>query len=449
MALIALIAGSCFVFPMNVGAAMGEGKATLFPGLILSMVLLGIFPLLMRHLLQFYGRRRRKGSENASLSMTVVEKAPPMVQTHMAKIRERCTECGACVKNCAFLGHYGTPKAITEGFDFSSPQNQAIAYECSLCSLCTAVCPERIDPCGFFLELRRQFVESGQFHESVYGSILGYEKCGTSPLFSWYGLPEGCDTVFFPGCTLPGTSPEVTLGLFQDLRKTIPALGMVLDCCTKPSHDLGRQAHFNAVFGELVDYLVGHGVKRVLVACPNCYKIFRQYGNGLSVCTVYETIHANGFKARIPNNGLEVSVHDPCTVRSETQVHQAVRGLLSRLGITVVEMKHRGRHTLCCGEGGMVGFVKPSLAEGWANIREQETANRTMVAYCAGCTGFLGRVAQTVHIADLLYRPEMALNGNLKVPRPPFTYLNRLLLKKRMKRELKPQTSRTRPRRLG
>jgi Fe-S oxidoreductase len=360
-------------------------------------------------------------------------------------ILERCTECGACTKACAFLSHYGTPKAIATGFDFSSPRrHQAIAYECSLCSLCSAVCPEKIDPFRLFLELRRQYVEAGHFDESAYGSVLGYEKRGTSPLFSWYGLPEGCDTVFFPGCSLSGTRPQVTLRLFRDLQKVVPGLGIVLDCCTKPSHDLGREAHFDSVFGEMIGYLSGQGVKKVLVACPNCFKIFQHHGNGISVRTVYEFIHANGCTAPSRNGGREVSVHDPCALRNETTVHQAVRGLLSDMGLKITEMKHRGRRTVCCGEGGMVGFVKPEFAKAWGAMRQREAVGRPIVAYCAGCTGFLNQVAPTIHIADLLYRPEAALNGNLKVARAPFTYLNRILLKRRLKKELKPKTSRVR-----
>jgi hypothetical protein len=67
-----------------------------------------------------------------------------------------------------------------------------------------------------------------------------------------------------------------------------------------------------------------------------------------------------------------------------------------------------------------------------------------MVAYCAGCTGFLNRVSPAIHIADLLYRPEAALNGKLKVARAPFTYWNRLMLKRRLRQELNPKTSRVR-----
>lgn len=92
----------------------------------------------------------------------------------------------------------------------------------------------------------------------------------------------------------------------------------------------------------------------------------------------------------------------------------------------------------------MVGFVKPEYAKAWGAIRQREADGRPMVAYCAGCTGFLDRASPTIHIADLLYRPEAALNGKLKMPRAPFTYWNRFMLKRRLRRELNPKTSRVR-----
>jgi len=32
------------------------------------------------------------------------------------------------------------------------------------------------------------------------------------------------------------------------------------------------------MFREMKDFLVQSGVKKVIVACPNCYRIFRVYG---------------------------------------------------------------------------------------------------------------------------------------------------------------------------
>jgi heterodisulfide reductase subunit C len=115
-------------------------------------------------------KRERSGKNPEALKPA---EAAPSLGPRLKNIRERCTECGACTRTCAFLAHYGTPKAIANRFDFSWPRHQAIAYECSLCGLCNAVCPENLDPCGLFLEMRRLYVTGGNFDETAYRAILG------------------------------------------------------------------------------------------------------------------------------------------------------------------------------------------------------------------------------------------------------------------------------------
>ena len=45
-----------------------------------------------------------------------------------------------------------------------------------------------------------------------------------------------------------------------------------------------------------------------------------------------------------------MSIHDPCPVREKPQVHQAVRGLLKKMNIEVVETKFNGTRSICCGD---------------------------------------------------------------------------------------------------
>ena len=333
---------------------------------------------------------------------------------------------------------------MVAAFDFATPDHQRLAYECSLCGLCSAVCPEGLDPSRIFREIRRCFVNGGNFKPAQYKVILGYERCGISSLFSWYGLPEGCDTVFFPGCGLPGTRPGVTLRMFRELQQSIAHLGIVLDCCTKPSYDLGRQDFFHSAFTEMADYLRCHGIKNVVVACPNCYKIFQEYGHGFVVSTAYQFLEVVGHAFPENFRGRRVTVHDPCALRAEPDVQRAVRDLLHGLGAEVTEMKHTGCNTLCCGEGGMVGYVKPELADEWAILRKKETEGLPMVTYCVGCSEFLARVTPTLHLVDLLYQAEAVKNGGKVAARAPFTYLNRFLLKRRLKKEMVVKTSRVR-----
>ena len=348
---------------------------------------------------------------------------------------EKCIQCKLCQKECAFLRKYGKPKDIADSYDPADKLCQGMPFECSLCQLCAVVCPVKINPALMFLEMRRETVKRGNGDYAEHSVIREYEKRGTSKRYSYYAIPRDCDTIFFPGCTLPGTRPERVLGLFNYMRKIIPSIGIVLDCCTKPSHDLGREEYFNAMFHEMKDFLTVNGIRNVIVACPNCYKVFSRYGGELSVRTAYEFMADNGLPDGGELNGT-VTVHDSCAVRFQGSVHAAARDLVAKKGLTVEEMKHSGRKTLCCGEGGSVGFLAPDLSKNWGVLRKEEAGGRRIVTYCAGCANFLGSLTPSNHILDIIFEPEATMAGTVKISKAPFTYLNRLRLKKHLKKNI-------------
>jgi len=53
-----------------------------------------------------------------------------------------------------------------------------------------------------------------------------------------------------------------------------------------------------------------------------------------------------------------------------------------------------------------------------------------VVTWCAGCADHLSARMPTAHLLDILFDPERALSGRARVARSPFTYANRLLLKR-------------------
>jgi uncharacterized membrane protein YdjX (TVP38/TMEM64 family)/Fe-S oxidoreductase len=348
---------------------------------------------------------------------------------------EKCIKCKLCQKECAFLRKYGKPKDIADAYDPHHKLYQGMPFECSLCQLCAAVCPVSINPTQMFLEMRRESVKSGKGDYPEHNVILQYEKRGTSKKYTFYSLPQGCDTIFFPGCALAGTRPDKVIKLFDHLRKYIPHLGIVLDCCTLPSHDLGRSDHFHLMFDEMKEYLLSNGIRRVIVACPSCYKVFKNYGDALTVKTVYELIMETSLPATAKVEGI-VTIHDSCASRFEKPVHEAIRDLVSAKGLTIAEMPHSGMKTFCCGEGGSVGLISSHLAKNWGQLRKNEANSKRIVTYCAGCANFLGSLTPTSHVLDLLFEPEATMSGNVKVSKPPFTYLNRLSLKNHFKKTL-------------
>lgn len=387
----------------------------------------GILPPVVRRISGLFDRWRKRAAGSGAPAVP----GPTPLASLQRDIGGRCSECGICRKACSLLTEHGTPKSIADRYNLASPAAQGLAYQCSLCGLCTAVCPEKLDPCRLFLEIRRRCVDDGNFRVFPYRTILGYELLGNSSLFSWYGLPDGCDTVFFPGCTLPGGRPAATKWLFHQLRWSIPDIGIVFACCATPSHDLGRTGSFHRTFGMIHERLLRSGIRTVVTACPNCTKIFRQYGQGLAVHTVYEYLAGKTATSRLVAAG-PITIHDPCALRDDLPSQQAVRRLLGDLGYSFEEMDHSGRRTLCCGEGGSVAAVSPRRAEEWTDLCCGEASGRRVVTYCAGCAGRLGRERPTVHLADLLALPDAAGKGVPKAARAPFTYWNRLVLIRRL-----------------
>jgi len=363
-----------------------------------------------------------------SASLSDIRPLRPALKVLLAVEISGCTGCGVCVNECGFLKLYGSPLDISRSYDPEDPKKNVICFECSLCGLCTAICPEGLNPQALFLEMRREAFERGYGTFAEHKRLIGYERTGMSRRFSWYGVPEGCTTIFFPGCALPGTRPAATLAVYEKLKEAIPTLGLVMDCCTKPSHDLGRQQHFLEMFGEMTAWLEAHGVQRILVACPNCYKVFSEYAAQFQTETVYEAL-----AGIIPDctsvgySSAPVTIHDPCVVRFASAPQAAVRTLIAGAGCTTEEMSHTRTTALCCGEGGTVGAVAPDLANDWGERRVVEAAGRQVITYCAGCANHLGKRLKVSHLLDVIFATPKPSSGLM-------TYLNRLRLKSRFKK---------------
>jgi uncharacterized membrane protein YdjX (TVP38/TMEM64 family)/Fe-S oxidoreductase len=367
------------------------------------------------------------------MNTTIENSLRPGLQEQLAATKAGCTNCGECVRECAFLKKHGTPKSIADSFNASDPASLTRSFECSLCGLCSLTCPEQLDLDGMFLEMRREAVDRGFGDFKEHTPLVTYERLGTSRRFSLYQLPQGCTTIFFPGCSLSGTRPDGINKVFAELHKVDPNVGIVFDCCLKPSHILGREQYVGEMFAEMNGWLVQQGVQEVLVACPNCQSMFEKLGSGLQVRTVWESLAESGFELEAASG--TVTVHDPCVIRHAQPVHQAVRDLLKRQGLTVEEMLHSGRTTVCCGKGGAVDMYNPELAGSWRDLRKKEADGRRIITYCAGCVQALGGHTPTNHLVDVLFAPDQTLAGKKKGAGAPVTYLNRLRLKRSFKRK--------------
>jgi Fe-S oxidoreductase len=346
-------------------------------------------------------------------------------------VLDTCIQCSLCVKECLFLQQHGDPKDLAALFQKES--GSTLAFSCSLCGLCTAVCPKQVNPAELFLQQRQHLVKTKTQHYKEHTPLRRYENMGHSKLLSWYGLPGDCRTIFFPGCALPGTRARRVTDVVQALQPKIPNLGVLLECCTKPSHDLGDHAFFQKQFTHIQNFLDSRSIHSVLVACPNCYRMFEEYGKNITVQTIYELL-----PPQTQNPKQQITVHDPCGIRFQPHIHKAVRQLLQKSQAQVNEMKHHGTKTLCCGEGGAVGYLKKDLAKGWTTKRAEEALGQKVITYCAGCTHFLGQEMNAGHILDFLYEPQKTMAGRETIASSPFPYWHRFRLKQKLRKLLSP-----------
>ncbi|MGI9571177.1 MAG: heterodisulfide reductase-related iron-sulfur binding cluster, partial [Desulfobulbia bacterium] len=292
------------------------------------------------------------------------------LDTALATVIDDCTECGGCVRQCAFLQRYGNPSVLAQQQQAGSLAPEVI-YSCSLCRLCDVHCPEALNISEMLWLMRCRLVEEGRGPLRQHRRILSYEEIGLSRLFQLSAIPENSTTVFFPGCALAGTRPKQVRELFIHLEKKIDHLGIVLNCCAKPSHDLGRTTFFERVFTTQIDELKVRGITTLITACPSCHQIFTRYAEGMKVKTIYQILDGQAPVQKVETRE-EICIHDPCSTRFDSEVHQSVRSITEQLGLTIGGMKHQRKRTLCCGEGGSACFVAPDITDNWAEARAEQ-----------------------------------------------------------------------------
>lgn len=351
-------------------------------------------------------------------------------------VAEGCTECRACQFRCAFLNAAGTPALLARHVldQPAAAPSLLPAFQCSLCGLCRAICPLGLPLPDFFLAMRATAVRHNLVDLRPYRPLLAYERIGRSRLLADRILPDRCGTVLFPGCTFAGTRPDTLLALFRHLRTSLPDLGLVLDCCSKPSHDLGRHDAFAASFAALANDLRQRGIRRILTVCPNCHGLLARHCQDMAIqsaASVLATLPRPHHR-RAHGHGVQ---HIPCPVRGDSHEIRAVRTLAEMAGLTLAPLKHQGRLCPCCGEGGATGLVRPDLANTWGEHCGRRAGAQLLLTSCAGCVNRLGSHATAIHILDLYFFPRRTMAG-LQPAHGWRTYLHRLLLRIRLRRIL-------------
>jgi glutamate synthase (NADPH/NADH) small chain len=361
----------------------------------------------------------------------------------------RCIPCQCleCVKVCQYLEDYGSyPKRYVrqiynnECIVMGVRNGNRMVNACSLCGLCTAVCPEDFSMADVCLDARQTMVRKGKMPPSAHDFALRDMAFSQSDAFTLTRHQPGfqsSQTAFLPGCQLSASSPDHVVACYEHLRTTLPGgVGLILQCCGAPARWAGDEEKFQEALRALDAAWSSLGQPRLITACSSCFKTLKEHLPHIPVEPLWPHLDPALLTNAPPEPASRtLAIHDPCSTRGVPQVEDSARTLLTKLGINIVELNEPGL-TTCCGYGGLTLFVNPALADKTVTRRAKQS-DADYVTYCAMCRDrFAHQGKRGLHILDLVFadgRSDPAAR-----PDPGFSKRqdNRAHLKARLLREV-------------
>jgi hypothetical protein len=200
-------------------------------------------------------------------------------------------------------------------------------------------------------------------------------------------IKEESEKMYFaPGCALMIYKPSLAEKIHQFLNDKLDGVEMLLTCCQHDPH-LPENS-------------------KVINICPGCDKRFGKDYKGVSTISLWEIINNNNFYTFPDYEGRTMSIIDACPTREEDRVQNAIRDLLLKMNIRLVEPTNTRRESTCCGDvyyGAMpTEKVKDLMIEKALEIPVNEIVVHCVSCIMAVCNG--GKNPK--HLADLLFYEE-------------------------------------------
>ncbi len=189
--------------------------------------------------------------------------------------------------------------------------------------------------------------------------------------------------VYAPGCALTDYKPHLAAKAHAFLCKTLGDMPLYDTCCRVP-HTLADGT-------------------TVINTCPGCNRRYKEEHEGIDTLSLWEVL-AESDSFPFPNySGLRLAIHDACPTRTEPGVHAAIRTLLQKMNITVVEPEYTRENQRCCGDS---AYPEKPIPEIYAQMkaRADEMPAEEVCVYCVSCIKALATGGKTPrYLVDLLF----------------------------------------------
>lgn len=343
-----------------------------------------------------------------------------------------CAECGRCDRVCPSVasGSSLSPKIlmhqVKEAVRMSDGGQDGLrllgdivkpeeVWACTTCYACMERCPVFNEHVPLLIEMRRHLVLQGQLdhrleetlgHLSRYGNSFGASPRARAKWTEGLGFrvrdgrKEPVDYLWITG-DYAAYDPRVipaTRAFARVLEFAGVSFGILYEGEQNAGNDLrriGEEGLFEMLSERNQKSLASARFQQIVTTDPHTYNVLKnEYPNlGLDGRVLHSTeLLAQLFQAArlsVPlRQQARVTYHDPCYLGRYNGIFDAPRRVLSRLGLTVVELPRNRNNSYCCGAGGGRIWMEdtPGTSERPAENRVREAAPlegvRTLVVSC-------------------------------------------------------------------
>ncbi|PAB58356.1 (Fe-S)-binding protein [Anaeromicrobium sediminis] len=170
--------------------------------------------------------------------------------------------------------------------------------------------------------------------------------------------------VYAPGCALMIYKPQLAEKISEFLNKDLENIPNHMICC-KHEPNLEKDT-------------------KVLNTCPGCDRRYRELYEGISTVSLWEILAESDTFSFPDYEGMEMTIHDACPTRTEERVHIAMRKLLQRMNIKIIEPKNTRTKSICCGDS-FYGILTVEKVKEQMRKRSEEMPCDNVVVYCVSC----------------------------------------------------------------
>ena len=196
--------------------------------------------------------------------------------------------------------------------------------------------------------------------------------------------PDKC--FFNPGCAMSLYKPEAVEEILHLLNRRFLPTQLHTTCCRhEPELPKGST---------------------IINNCAGCDRRFRSLYDGIQTISLWEVLDAIPALPLPTYDGMQLSVHDSCSFRKKPQVHAAVRSLLDKMHIEVVESPFSGTKSICCGDN-FYGHIPLEEVHAFQKKRAGQMPCQDVAVYCVSCVKSMSIGGKTPHhMLDLVLGEE-------------------------------------------